>query len=162
MEVQNMDMEVVPLYTRVFNNQINRQRAGKGAAVPLPAAFVEVLAPESYNRLLNGVSESDLIFRIHLVHWFADAQDGTFDQDLLIFDLRDRVIALLSNYQLTACGNLVLLAETQDYDHDDVYVILMDFKTGFIDTKGSPHDDCRPEYSRHKPPVTLTLTTQKV
>lgn len=158
--VQNQDLETVPLYTRVFNNQIKRLRDGKIQAFPLPAAFVEVLAPENYNRLLNGFSEADLAFRIHLCHWFTDAQDGTYDQDLLIFDLRDQVIACLSNYRPTACGNLVLLAEMQHDDHDDIYVMLIDFKTNFIDSKGSPYDDCRTEYFFHEPPTTITLNAQ--
>src|SRR5438445_560828 len=86
LQVVNQDLETVPLYTRLFNNQINRLKDGKGIAFPLPAAFVEVPAPENYVRLLNGVAEAEIIFRIHLVHWFIDAQDGTYDQDLLIFD----------------------------------------------------------------------------
>lgn len=161
-QVQNNELVTVPLYTRIFNNQPNRQREGKIQAYQLPAAFVEVIKPEKFNRLLNGVSESDIVFRIHLQHQFTDAQDGTFDQDLLIFDLRDLVIASLSDFRPTACGNLMLLYEGQDYDHDDVYVYLIEFTCSFIDSKGSPYDPGSGKYINSTPPTDLDLTVELV
>jgi hypothetical protein len=153
----NQDNQTLPLYTRIFNNQIKRQLDGKINAYQLPAAFIEVIKPSNFNRLLNGVSESDIIFRIHLQHWFTDAQDGTFDQDLPIYDLRDAVIANLSDFRPTACGNLCLTAESQDYNHDDVYVYLIEFTTGFIDSKGSKYDPGQPYYINSNPPTALDL-----
>jgi hypothetical protein len=161
-QVLNQDLQTVPLYTRIFNNQIVRQLNGKIAAYPLPAAFVEVIKPSNFNRLLNGVSESDIIFRIHLQHWFTDAQDGTFDQDLPIYDLRDAVIANLSDFRPTACGNLCLTAESQDYNHDDIYVYLIEFTTGFIDSKGSKYDVGRTDYQNSTPPTGLNLNITEV
>lgn len=159
LQVQNQDYQFVSLYTRIFNNQIKRQREGKEYAIPLPACFVEVIAPDTFDRIGNGFSESDLVFRLHLVHWFTDAQDGTFEQDLIIFDLRDSVIALMSNFRPTACNELFLISESQDYDHDDVYVYLLEFKCGFIDSKGSPYDTGRTDiYIDKAPPTDLNLT----
>lgn len=157
LQVINQDMQTVPLFPRVFNNQIKRQEKGLIEAYPLPAAFVEVQNNAQYNRLLNGVSESDLVFRIHLQHWFTDAGDGTFDQDLGIFDLRDEIIALLSDYRPTACGNMCLTSEGQDYDHDNIYVYILEFTTGFIDSKGSKYDIGRPEFINSIPPLALQL-----
>lgn len=157
LQVVNQDLQTVPLYARVFNNQIKRQQKGLIEAHPLPAAFVEVQNNAQFNRLLNGVSESDLVFRIHLQHWFNDAQDGTFDQDYDIFDLRDDIIELLSDYRPTACGNMCLTAEGQDYDHDNVYVYILEFTTGFIDSKGSKYDIGRTEFINSIPPLTLQL-----
>lgn len=157
-QVLNQDAATVPLLTRIFNNQRERAKKAEGYQYPLPAAFVEVIKPANYNRLGNGVSESDIVFRIHLEHWFTDAQDGTFDQDLGIFDLRDQVIATLSNYRPTACGNMCLTAEEFDYDHDDIYVYLIDFTTGFTDSKGSAFGIGRPEYINSTPPTTLEVT----
>lgn len=158
MQVTNQDNQLVPLYTRIFNNQRNKLKENRQEVYPYPAAFVEVVAPENYNRLLNGVSESDIIFRVHLEHWFTDAADGTFSQDLLIFDLRDEVIALLSDYKPTACGNLCLMAESQDYAHDNIYVLMVDFVTGFIDSKGSPYDTGRTDFINSTTPTNLQVT----
>ncbi|MEB0262921.1 hypothetical protein [Mucilaginibacter sp. 10I4] len=162
MQVLNQDLQTVGLYTRVFNNQIKRQKEGTIQAYPLPAAFVEIIKPSNYNRLLNGVSESDIVFCIHLQHWFTDAQDGTFDQDLAIYDLRDQTIAKLSGFRPTACSNLFLTSESPDYDHSDVNVYLVEFTAGFIDSKGSKYDEGRPEYVNSNPPTTLDLEISKV
>jgi hypothetical protein len=137
LQVLNQDLQTVSLYTRIFNNQIKKQQEGNIYSFALPAAFIEIVNNANYNRLGNGYSESDLVFRIYLAHWFTDAQDGTMEQDLLIYDLRDSVIALLSNYRPTGCGNLCLTSEQQDYEHNDVYVYVLEFTTGYIDTTGS-------------------------
>jgi len=161
-QAQNQDLLTVPIYTRIFNNQPKRQLSGKIQAYPLPAAFVEIVKPTKFNRLLNGVSESDLIVRVYLQHWFIDAEDGTFDQDLPIFDLRDSVIATLSNYKPTSCGNLMLTYEGQDFNHDDIYVYLIEFTCSFIDSKGSPYDTGRTDYQNSIPPTGLDLTINSV
>ena len=158
LQVQNQDLQTVLLSTRIFNNQIKRQKDGKEYAIALPAAFVEVVNNNQFNHLLNGVNESDIVFRVYFTHWFTDAQDGTLDQDLLIFDLRDSIIRCLSDFRPTACGNMVLTAEGQDYDHGDVYVYVLEFTTGFTDSKGSPYDDGRTDkFINSTPPVAIDL-----
>lgn len=137
LQVLNQDNQTVNLYAAIYNNQRNRIKEGKSLALPLPAAFVEVIQPESYNELGNAVYESDLVFKIHLEHWFIDAQDGTYDQDFPIFDLRDNIITLLTNFRPTSCGNMFLSSISQDFEHDDVYVMGMYFTCGFIDDRGT-------------------------
>lgn len=161
-QVMNMENVMVGLYTRIWNNQVKRQKDGNIQAYPLPAAFLEVIKPSKYNRLLNGVSESDTIWRIRLQHQFMDAQDGTFDQDLPIFDLRDATIACLSDFRPTACGNMMLMHDGQDFDHDDVYVYLVEFTSSFTDSKGSPYDPGRPDYQNSVPPTGLVANIEKV
>jgi hypothetical protein len=159
--VDNQDGQNVPMYTRIFNNQPKRLLDGKLEIYPLPASFVEVIKPTNYNRLLNGISESDCIFRIHLQHWFIDAMDGTFSQDLLIYDQRDAVIAKLSNFKPTGCSNLFLTGEEPDYEHDDTNEYMIDFTCGFIDTKGSPYDIGRTDFINTTPPTNLNLIVTK-
>jgi hypothetical protein len=156
-QVQNQDLQTVPLYVRIWNNQPQKQKSGKIQAYPLPAAFVEVIKPTKFKPLLNGASESDLVWRIHLQHWFTDAQDGTMEQDLLIFDLRDQVLATLNLYKPTSCGNLMFSDEGQDFNHDDIYVYLVEFTCSFIDSKGSPYDPGRTDYQNSTPPSNLVI-----
>jgi hypothetical protein len=160
--VQNQDLQNTTLYTRIFNNQPKLQSTGKIQAYPLPAAFVEVISPARYNRLLNGVAESDIVFRIHLQHWFTDAQDGTFDQDLPIFDLRDAVIGCLANHRPTNCGNLCFTAESQDYSHYNTYEYLLEFTTAFTDGTGSPYNTGPNNYLNSIPPIMLDLEIDEV
>jgi hypothetical protein len=161
LQVVNQNQATVPLYARIWNNQL-RIKKEDIYAIPYPCAFVELVSPINYDRILNGLSEADLIIRIHLAHEFYDAQDGTFEQDLLIFDLRDKIVTLLSNYQPTACGVMFLNAEQQEYDHDNVYHYIIDFKCGFIDSKGSPYDPGAGVYIDSAPPTALVVTAQKV
>jgi hypothetical protein len=121
---------------RVFNDQINREREGKYPNYAKPAAFIEILADIEWGQLSEGVSSADLGFRVHIVHEFYDAQDGSFEQDLAIFDLRDQVIATLMLFEPTACGAMQKITEVPDYGHDNLYVYMVDFATHFIDDKG--------------------------
>lgn len=122
---------------RVFNNQIAMEREGKYADYAKPAAFVEVQNDVEWGQLEGGVSAADLAFRIHLVHEYYDDQAGNFEQDLVIFDLRDKVIAALMLFEPTACSAMQKLQEQQDFDHDNLYEYTIDFITHFVDDKGA-------------------------
>ena len=62
------------------------------------------------------------------------------EQDLIIYDLRDQILLAFSQYCPTGCGTLLCLSETQDYDHDNLYHYVMEWKTNFRDSKSSPYD----------------------
>lgn len=162
LQVINQDNKTMDLFSRVWNDQFKKFDEGRHEAFPLPAAFVEVVNPANYDRIGIGFDASDIIFRVHLGHWFTDASDGTFAQDLAIFDLRDKVISLLSNFQPTACGSLVHIADQQDYQHSGVYVYEIDFKCHFIDSKGSPYDPSAGKYIDSTPPTDLEIDVTKV
>lgn len=122
---------------RIYNDQITREKEGRYPNYAKPAAFVEVLNDIEWNNLEGGVSAADLGFRVHIVHEFYDAQDGSFEQDLEVFDLRDSVIAALMLYEPTACSAMQKTTEVPDYTHDNLYVYMIDFVTHFIDDKGA-------------------------
>jgi hypothetical protein len=156
-QVVNQDNQTVNLFARVWNDQFRKFDEGQLEAFPLPSAFVEVVNPSDYNRIGGGFDASDIIFKIHIGHWFMDAADGTFEQDLDIIDLRDKVISLLSNYQPKACGSLVHISDQQDYQHKSVYVYEIEFKCHFIDSKGSPYDPAAGKYIDSVPPTDLEI-----
>lgn len=162
LQVTNQNGDQDALYSRIFNDQIKRQAEGKCESFPLPAAFVEVQNQANYKQIGNGFNSSDVTFRIHLAHWFVDAQDGTMGQDFDMFDLKNSVITLLSGYAPTACGPLVVMDESQDYDHDNINVYLIDFLCHFIDSKGSPYDPVSGTYITKQPPTGLDLTVEYV
>lgn len=151
----NQDNLTPPLYARMWNNQLKDQAEGKTYSFPFPCSFLELINPTNYNRLGNGIDESDVVWRIHLAHEQLDAMDGTFEQDLTIFDLRDSIVALLSGFKPTGCGSMVRIHEEQDYNHDNIYHYMIDFICGFIDSKGSPFDTGRTDYRDSIPPQIL-------
>lgn len=154
--VTNGDGNTVYMYSRIWNNQVDREKEGETYVYPKPAAFVEVASPATFQEIGGNYRTTDLGFNIHLVHEYYN-QDGTFEQDLVIFDLRDQVIAALSQYRPTGCSQLVATGETQDFDHDNVYHYVLSFVCNFIDSKGSPYDIGRGIYTESTPPTDLQL-----
>ena len=147
-QVVNQDDQTVGLYARIWNNQLKELKEGKSYEWPRPAAFVEVVSPAVYEQLGGGFRTSDLGIKIHLIHDFYNL-DGTFEQDLTIFDLRDTLLmtnAGLSQYCPTACGPLNCVHEEQDYEHDNLYHYICEFVCNFIDSKGSKYDPTEANY----------------
>lgn len=157
MQVVNQDSGAVPLYVRIWNNQVRYEKEGKLAVYPKPAAFIEVVSPATYQVMGQYYRNADISFRIHLVHEFMDAGDGTMEQDLVIFGLRDQLIALLSGYTPSGCGPMNCMVESQEYDHDNIYEMVLDFVCNFTDAKGSPLDTGRTVYTQSVPPTALDL-----
>jgi hypothetical protein len=129
---------------RVWNNQL--KMLDKLEAIPFPAAFLEIVAPEQLLSIGAGVTAGDLKIRIHVCHDHYDSQDGTMGQDLDIFDLKDKVVKSLSSYAPTACSALQRTGESQNYDHDNLYEYLVEFATHMIDSKGSKYDPATTTY----------------
>lgn len=126
-------------YVAMFNDQINRAANGEIDPYDCPACFLEVMPADSL-RLLGGVSTSDFIYRVRIVGVEFDAKNGTKDQNLTIFAYRDIIKATLAYFTPDNSSRMQHIAESQDTDHTAVYVWQMDFKSAFIDTKGSIYD----------------------
>lgn len=144
---------------RVWNNQIEMEHAGKYQAYAKPACFVEILNDVVWGQLAEGYSSADLGYRFHIVHEFYDAQDGTYEQDLVVFGLRDDLIANMMLFQPTGCGHLTKINEIMDYDHENVYHMIIDFVCHFIDDKG-----VKQQITKNPPTdinLTATFTTPK-
>lgn len=153
--VTNGDGQSVNLRARIWNNQLQHDKDGKYIGMQKPAAFLEVVSGVSWQNLQGGYSTADLGWRIHLVAEQLDSGDGTFDQNLAVFDLRDKVIAKLAMYEPTGCGAIELRGEDQDYDHDNLYHYILDFVCNFIDTTGSNISTGR--QVERQPPLTMEL-----
>lgn len=122
----------------VFNNQIERKRDGTGYVYATPAIFVEVL-PDSGGHIGMGATAYDLTLRIHVEHEHLNTEDA-LDQNLLVFDLRDKVIRQLNGFQPTGCSPMCLVTEQQNHDHANTYALLIDYRTHYIEQVGSLED----------------------
>lgn len=148
-QVTNQDNLTVPIYARVWNNQLDNLNGGESYSWPRPAVFVEIISPASFEVIGLGFRSADLGIRIHLIHDYYNSE-GTYGQDLTIFELRDKVVSAhnvdaaiqsgLSQYCPTACGPLNCISESQDYDHGNLYHYILDFICNFTDSKGSVYD----------------------
>ena len=144
-QVRSAEGYDVALFSRLWNNQIERQDDGSGYVFPRPAAFVEVVNAATYEVIGLGFRTADLAFRIHLVHDYYNGDD--FEQDLIIFDLRDKILLSLSQYCPTACTPMNCIREEMEYDHDNTVHYILDFVTGFVDSKGSDYDEEKGMYT---------------
>jgi hypothetical protein len=115
-----------------------------------------MVTPITFEEIGQNMRSAVLGVNIHLVHEYYNA-DGTFEQDLEIFDLRDQVTALLSQFKPTGCGLMVSMTEQQDYDHDNVYHYILTYQVDFIDSKGSPYDPGRGIYIEKQPPTDVNI-----
>jgi hypothetical protein len=156
LQVVNQDNQPAALYVRIWNNQVTYEDQGKMYDFPKPAGFVEVVSPATYQVIGQEYRNADISFRVHLIHEFYNA-DGTFEQDLIIFALRDQVIALLTGFAPAGCGPLNCMVEEQDYVHTNIYHYILDFVCNFTDSKGSPMDAARSVYIPAIPPLTLEV-----
>jgi hypothetical protein len=142
--VTNGSNQSVPLYTRIWNNQFRLLAEGDTYNFPFPCAFVEILRDHDGDSTLGqGIAGYDVRFRIHLGMDFYDAGDGTMEQNLNIFDLKDQVIALLQFYEMSQCGGLQCINEGQDYNHTNLYHYTVDFVCHFIEGAGDQTTDDR-------------------
>jgi hypothetical protein len=148
-------------WVKVWNNQLNRMDDQSGLSLPFPACYIE-LVPQEYLPLAFGFSTSDLVWRVHICHHQLDAGNGNFDQNLDVYDLRDKVKNLLTLYKPTNCGSWISDGEEQDYEHDMVYHYILQFKCAFIDTKGSPYDPEYGTYIEKQPPTDLDVTYEEI
>jgi len=136
-QVVNSNSQTVSLYSRLWNNQL--RDVDKIAPWPMPSAFIELSPNVSFEILGQGFRNADLGIKIHLLHQYYN-MDGTMEQDLTIYDLRDLIIEKLTSYCPTACGQMVCINESPDNDHDNVYHYILEFVCNFVDSKANPVD----------------------
>lgn len=154
-DVTNGDGKTIKLYTRIWNNQMQLTQNGQLYDYPKPAAFVETLVPMFWEVMSGGmgVRNSEIGFNIHLIHEFYN-QDGTFEQNLPVFDLRDKVLIQLSGFQPMGCSGLMCIREEQDYDHNNLYHYIMGFIADYIE---AINPDCGGHIIKD-PPTQLDLS----
>lgn len=158
--VTNGDGYNVAPVVRLWNNQITKLKEGMQEVFPMPAFFVEV-GQLNFQNIGQGFRSGELNFKVHIAHEFYDATDGTFEQDLLVFDLRDKVIGYLSSMTPTSCSPLEATGEGIDNDHDNIYHYVIEFTCNFTDSIASKEDISNPYaniYSNH--PTQLILNEQ--
>lgn len=159
-------------YVRVWNNQLERLLGGEISDFALmnetgdtPAILIEFVSPATIEQLGNG----DQIYnpfgiRLHILHQFYDAQNGTQDQDLVVLDIANDIYDVFQDWMpdtVTIDGNtyqvpvgvMVRTSEEWDYDHPDVYHFIQEYTTTWVDSRKN-----RPENGiLSDPNDTLTL-----
>ena len=138
-DVTNQDNSLVKLYARLFNNQIERKKEGKGYDYQTPACFVELEFSEGLP-IGQGVTSYELKLRLLVEHTHYNTEDK-LDENLIVFDLKDSIHRKVNNYKPVNCSPLFQSGRTLDIDHDNITLVVMEYSTHFIDLIGSALDE---------------------
>lgn len=132
-------------YVRIWNNQLERLLIGEISDFALmnetgdtPAILVEFVSPAIIEQLGNGDQiYNPLIIRLHILHQFYDAQDGTQDQDLPILDISEDIYDAFQDWMPNnvPVGVMVRTSETWDDNHPDVYHFIQEYTTTLVDSR---------------------------
>ena len=126
-------------FIQQWNNQLESLKAKDTEAnimysFSLPALFIEFLNLET-EQLGNGNQlYADLVVRIHILHRQEDAGDGTMEQNLAVFSLRDAVQMTLQNFRPAGASEFIRQKQEMDYHHNNIYHYVMDYGCTFVDT----------------------------
>jgi hypothetical protein len=126
-------------FVQLWNNQLESLKAKDTEAnimysFSLPAFFIEFLYLET-EQLGNGIQlYENLVVRIHILHRQEDAGDGTMEQNLAVFALRDAVQLALQNFRTPGASEFIRQKQEMDYNHNNVYHYILDYGCTYIDT----------------------------
>jgi len=131
-------------YIRMWNNQLERLLNGEISDFALmnesgdtPAILIEFVGPSTIETLGNGDQlYNPFDIKIHILHQFYNASDGTQDQDLKVLDIAQGVYDAFNGWMsgTVAFGQFIRISEEWDYDHPDVYHFIQTYRTTFVDS----------------------------
>lgn len=129
-------------YVQKWNNQLARTMKEGGAEMQnflYPAVFPAFITND-ITQLGEGVQMYDpFIFELHILDWQIDAGDGSFEQNLEIYELAKKIFQKVQKFQpgiistedLT--GSCIRISETEDNDHNGVSHFIVRYRTTFVD-----------------------------
>lgn len=123
----------------IWNNQLDRLKddsedGSKIYNLNLPVLYVEFVSPMEIQQIGIGVRIYDpLYLRLHLLHRLEDAMDGTFEQNLEVFDLKQKIYLALQKSENSKAVALITQSEEQDYSHTNIYHFIMTFMTNYVE-----------------------------
>ena len=145
-------------FIQMYNSQFEDLGGEQGAAIysfPMPCALIEFDDNIEWHQLGAGVQIADpLYITIHIGHNLLDAQDGTMEQNLLVYDLATKLFKGLNKFTPSGASMFIRTGHTQDKKHDNVYHFQQRYMTNYIDNERiEPEDGIIKD-----PPTDLDLT----
>lgn len=121
-------------FIHVFNNQFELTENGQIYSFPFPCVFIEFQNDQPVQQLGNGIQiYQPLIIRVHIGHNQYDAADGTMEQDLNVFDLKQQVFSALQKFEPAGAVMFIRTNETQDTNHTNIYHFIQEYTTSYVD-----------------------------
>lgn len=112
-------------HVALWNNQIDNEP--KEAAFGYPCLFIQ-FTNDNFVDLANGVQQFDSVITLHL------GFESYLDEDASILTLKDLVYATVHKTQsATTTSELLRVGEEQNFDHSNVQLYEIEFKTTIKD-----------------------------
>ena len=113
----------------IWNNQLDDEEQ----AYSLPACFIEIQNNADSIQLGGGAQLYEVNVNFHIIHEnYNNAYQDT-SQDLLIYDLKQKVYESIQGYEPTGCVAFVKTSEIQDDNHTNLVHYQMAFETNIVD-----------------------------
>lgn len=113
----------------IWNNQLDDEEQ----AYSLPACFIEIQNNADSIQLGGGAQLYEVNVNFHIIHEnYNNAYQHT-SQDLLIYDLKQKVYESIQGYEPTGCVAFVKTSEIQDDNHTNLVHYQMSFQTNIVD-----------------------------
>jgi hypothetical protein len=137
-DVVNQDGAIAKLWLALYNGQPEREKDGSGYTYKKPALFIEPIFSDGLP-IGNGASSYELKFKLLLQIEHLNSE-GTFDENLSIFDLKDKIHRVLNSLKLSNCSPLFQSNKVIDVNHGNQYLAVLEYSTHFIDLTGTIYD----------------------
>ena len=119
-------------FVRLFNDQFNKSNDDNSdkdieQAFPYPCVFIEFTGDNPQTSAGLGVKTLDVRIRFHI------GFESYKLEDLAMFDTVAVVQEALEGYAVDGVSPLTYEGQVMDYDHNNVYVYMLDFSTKWVD-----------------------------
>ncbi len=128
-------------FVHKWNNQLQLIMQDGGARSEMftfPAVFIAFKTNE-IQQLGEGRQLFYVDFDLHILDWQLDSGDGNFEQNLTVYDLKDKIFQAIQKYQpgladtTVPVGACIRVSEQEDNDHAGVYHFIQSYKTTYIE-----------------------------
>lgn len=119
----------------IYAEQPRRMMRGNGYSFLTPACFVEI-NESNYETVGDGITTSDCDIKFHIIMEQLDGNNGTLDQNLDIFTLRNNIKSAFSLFKLNQGGFFQWKDEDEDYCHSNIYHYILSYKAFNVDFEG--------------------------
>lgn len=131
-------------YIGMWNNQVDdlEGKENKIYSFGFPCVFFEFANENVVDSIGAGVQVFDpLDIKVHIIDDFYDAQDGTIEVNLEIFDIEAQIYSALQLFQVKGTnygsGPISRVSVERDYDHSNLYHSIPTYRTTWTDNSQS-------------------------
>lgn len=144
-------------FIAMWNNQLQDLIDGKNYAFRQNAVLIEFVAPTPIGGVGNNVQMYEpLEVKLHIIHLQYDAKDGTMDNNLDVFDFKQKIYKAIQLFQGSKTSVFDRQSEEQDYDHSNLYHYIQSYFIALT-------DDAMPlpiNGTDYEPPLTTEITPE--